>query len=152
MWNKVLLGTFTESGTIVNISTDNFENLIGLYEESQFTITSASKDGGEIYLIQDVSDFSFSSSYSGSIYYIARNPYVVGTYENKNYTFFMPMTYYGEYDYSMKSIFSKRFMSTPTVVGSIYYYPSSATSIKFILIYGPSYSNVNVKLYGLYGK
>lgn len=152
MWNKVLLGTFTESGTIVNISTDNFENLIGLYEESQFTITSASKDGGEIYLIQDVSDFPFSSSYSGSIYYIACKPYVVGTYENKNYTFFMPMTYYGEYDYSMKSIFSKRFMSTPTVVGYIYYYPSSATSIKFILIYGPSYSNVNVKLYGLYGK
>lgn len=152
MWNKVLLGTFTEQDTIVNISTDNFENLIGLCEESQFTITSASRNGGQIYLIQDITDFSFSSSYSGSIYYIADSPYVAGTYENKNYTFFLPGTNYGEYDYSMKSIFSKKFMSASTTVGFIYYYPSSAANIKFKLSYGSSYSNVTVKLYGLYEK
>lgn len=152
MWNKVLLGTFTEPNTIMNISTHNFENLIGFYEESQFT-ASESNDGEQIYLIQDISDFSFSSSYSAAIYYIAEKIYTAGTYKNKNYIFFMPGTSYGEKDYSLKkSIFSKKFMSTPTVTGHIYYYSSSATNIKFKLFYGASCSNVIVKLYGLYEK
>lgn len=151
MWNKVLLGTFTESDTIVNISTDNFENLIGLYEESQFTITSGSRDSGNIILSQNISDFGLSDS-SGAIYYIANNLYTAGTYKNKNYIFFTPGTDYGIYDYGMKQFFVKHFMSSTSTDSTLIYDPSSP-NIKFSMSYNAQYcSNVTVKLYGLYEK
>lgn len=151
MWNKVLLGTFTEPDTIVNISTDNFENLIGLYEESQFTITSGSNESGNIILSQNISDFGLSDS-SGAIYYIAGNLYTAGTYKNKNYIFFTTCTDYGIYDYGMKQFFVKHFMASTSNDSTLIYDPSSS-NIKFSINYNTQYcSNVTVKLYGLYEK
>lgn len=160
MWNKVLLHEWTAVGSVWNMPLDNIDNIIGFYVDASFsfTATAGSPTMETLSLIQvrdaNINNASTATWFSSQISTCGLNGQHISRYYmfllHKNFGF---ATYAGSDISSIWDCGILTVIDGGTTSNSIYYDASGTIMSQFQLSQTrDKFSNIDVKLYGLYEK